>query len=132
MSTVKIVIAGSRTITDERPVWERIDAWLEGKSILPESVEVYCGCAKGADMIGLRWAESRGAQIRRFPADWERHGRAAGMLRNLDMVQAKPDWVLVFVDKPLDESRGSAHMVAAAREAGIHGSVWTLAGTAAL
>lgn len=33
--------------------------------------------------------------------------------------EGKPDLVLAFVDKPLDQSKGTAHMVRIATEAGV-------------
>lgn len=47
--------------------------------------EVVSGTARGADKAGEAWARSRGLPVKQFPADWERHGRKAGPLRNLDM-----------------------------------------------
>lgn len=47
--------------------------------------EVVSGGAKGADAAGEAWAATHGIPVKRFPADWDRHGLAAGPLRNKQM-----------------------------------------------
>lgn len=47
--------------------------------------EVISGGATGADAGGEHWAKDRGIPVRVFHADWQRHGRAAGPLRNAAM-----------------------------------------------
>jgi len=40
------------------------------------------GCPKGADHFAEHIAESRGIPITIFPADWDKHGKKAGFIRN--------------------------------------------------
>jgi len=47
--------------------------------------EVVSGCARGADRLGERWAEQNGIPVKRFPADWDTHGKSAGHMRNREM-----------------------------------------------
>lgn len=55
------------------------------------------GEARGADATAKRWAESRGKHIDPYPADWTRHGKAAGPIRNsLMLKEGTPDIVLAF------------------------------------
>lgn len=54
-----------------------------------------------------------------FPADWKRYGKAAGPIRNQQMIdEGKPDLVLAFHEN-INESRGTKDMVARARGIGI-------------
>lgn len=84
---------------------------------------IYCiihGAATGADYEGMIWAQmwaDSGREIVHAPfaADWHRHGRAAGPLRNQRMIDVgKPDLVVAFPG-----GRGTADMVARAKAAGI-------------
>jgi hypothetical protein len=76
---------------------------------------VISGCAHGADTLGIEWAEARGIEVARFPADWNVHGRAAGPIRNQQMLdEGRPNLVVAFPG-----GRGTADMVRKAREAGI-------------
>jgi len=75
---------------------------------------VLSGCAPGADTLGTEWAEAKGIQVAR-PADWNTHGRAAGPIRNQQMLdEGKPELVVSFPG-----GRGTADMVRRVRAAGI-------------
>ena len=76
---------------------------------------IVSGCARGADTLGIEWAEASGVEVARFPADWNTHGRAAGPIRNQQMLdEGKPDLVVAFPG-----GRGTADMARRARAAGI-------------
>lgn len=73
------------------------------------------GAARGADSLAANFARQTGIPCRAYPADWQRHGRRAGYLRNRLMLQkAKPDLVIAFPGGP-----GTAHMIRIAREANV-------------
>jgi hypothetical protein len=74
----------------------------------------------GADIAAREFAEAWGINVDAYPADWGTHGRAAGPIRNQQMLaEGRPEIVLAFVDKPLHESRGTNDMVTRATEARI-------------
>jgi len=50
------------------------------------------------------------------PADWERHGRAAGPIRNQEMADAGADLCIAF---PYGIGKGTYDMIERARKAGI-------------
>jgi len=73
------------------------------------------GDARCADRLAGEWAQDRGIPCRPFPADWQKHRRAAGPIRNKQMlVEGMPDLVVAFPG-----GRGTANMVGQARAAGI-------------
>ena len=73
------------------------------------------GAAPGADQLAGRWAGGRVVEVRAYPADWKKHGRAAGPIRNFAMREAeKPDVVIAFPG-----GAGTASMVRMARAKGI-------------
>lgn len=77
------------------------------------------GEAPGADKIARRVAEVLGIPVLPFPADWDRYGKAAGMIRNQQMLdEGKPDKVVAFHDDIMN-SRGTRDMVERAERAGI-------------
>jgi hypothetical protein len=73
------------------------------------------GGASGADRLSQEWAQSRFIATAQFMAEWDKHGRAAGPIRNQKMIdEGKPDLVVAFAG-----GKGTADMVRRARNAGI-------------
>ena len=80
------------------------------------------GNAPGADLAARDYARAHHGRIRieKYPADWQTHGKAAGPIRNQQMIDQGCPWVVwAFVTKPLAESRGTADMVRRARASDI-------------
>lgn len=107
-----LIIAGGRDF-DDYPLLERtVDRFLEN---IRDEITIFCGKAKGADSLGERYAESRGYAVEYFPPDWQRYGRAAGPVRNREMVE-RADALAAFWD---GESRGTGGVIALARRRGL-------------
>lgn len=65
------------------------------------------------------WAWVRRVPGQHYPPDWNRYGRAAGPIRNRQMlVEGKPDLVIAF-HADIGHSRGTRDMVRQARKAGL-------------
>lgn len=75
--------------------------------------EVVSGGSTGVDQAGEEWAENRGIPVKRFRADWKRHGRGAGPRRNREMAEYA-DAVVLFPG-----GSGTASMRSEAEKAGI-------------
>jgi hypothetical protein len=96
---MKVIIAGSRDYNDYHAV---CDAILEsGLSI----TEVVCGDATGVDALGARWAQKCKVTVKHFPADWNKHKKAAGPIRNRQMADYADALICLH-----HESRGSLNM----------------------
>lgn len=103
----RVLVCGSRNYNDEHRVFTELDAI--SPSLIIE------GGADGAYALAVLWAEARSCELASFPADWAKHGRAAGPIRNQQMIdEGKPDLVLAFPGGP-----GTADMVRRAKAAGI-------------
>lgn len=61
------------------------------------------------------YAEMRGIPVKRFDADWDKHGKAAGPIRNREMIN-EADELISFWD---GESRGTKGTIDMANEKGI-------------
>jgi len=73
------------------------------------------GGANGADKLARKWAWDNKVDCTTFHPDWERFGRHAGPIRNLQMLkEGSPDMVLA-----LPGGKGTEHMVRSATEAKI-------------
>jgi hypothetical protein len=69
------------------------------------------GDASGADRLAGEWATTGGMPVEAHPADWKKHGRAAGPTRNQKMLDEKPELVVAFAG-----GKGTADMVKRARK----------------
>jgi hypothetical protein len=78
---MKAIIAGGRDYS----VGPKQRRWLDGVNAVLKITEVVSGGAAGADRGGEVWASLRGIPIKKFPADWKKHGKAAGPKRNGQM-----------------------------------------------
>lgn len=75
------------------------------------------GEARGADTLAKQWAEERYLPVEKYPANWDTHGKAAGPIRNKQMLtEGKPDLVIAFL---APNSRGTANMISQAEKAGV-------------
>lgn len=107
---MRVLVCGSRTWDRHGPIYYAIGT-------LPRESVVIHGAAPGADRIAAQWAHYFNHHVEAYPADWKRHGKAAGPIRNQRMLdEGKPDKVLAFWD---GTSRGTKDMIDRARQAGV-------------
>ena len=81
---MKVIVAGSRAITEDAAVARGLEV-LRAESL--EIGEVVSGVARGVDRLGERWAAEHGLPCHVMPAEWQAHGKRAGLLRNEQMAQ---------------------------------------------
>lgn len=104
---VKLIIAGSRNITNGPAIRLRIANLLRDLELEDHVEEIVSGTARGPDQIGESYALLRDIPVKKMPADWNAHGKAAGPIRNREMAEYA-DMAIVFWD---GESRGSLNMI---------------------
>lgn len=105
----RILVTGSRDWHDEIAIEELLFEYSPG-------LLVHGACPTGADAIADAIATRWNWDIERHPADWDRHGKKAGPLRNQHMVDLGADVCLAFI---LNGSRGASHTARIAEAAGI-------------
>jgi hypothetical protein len=108
---MRTIIAGSRTITDPKVIEEAVAA--SGFTI----TEVICGGASGVDTLGKDWAVLRGIPVKMFPADWKKHGKAAGPIRNAEMAAYAEQAICIFDVQA--ECKGTKDMASKAAKKGM-------------
>lgn len=106
-----VLVCGGRHYSDEPALFNALD--LENANIVIDFI--INGGASGADNLSSAWARSRRVMYEEYMADWLRHGRSAGPIRNQRMIdEGKPDLVVAFPG-----GKGTADMVRRAKAAGI-------------
>lgn len=109
---MKILVCGDRH-------WKRMDIIERELKKFPPGTIVIHGAAKGADTLGGFVADKLGFKVIPFDAKWKIYGRAAGPIRNQQMIdEGKPELVLAFHEN-ISESLGTKDMVNRARGVGI-------------
>jgi len=116
--SVKVIIAGSRTLAD----YSVVETAIRQSGF--EITEVVSGTARGVDRLGERWAQAQRIPVKRFPADWARHGKSAGYRRNAQMAVYAEALVAVWDGA----SRGTGHMIKIASGRGMKVYVHLAAG----
>ncbi len=114
---MRVIVCGSRG-------WTNLEAIEWYISRLPADAIVIHGgsglrgrrAPYGADAAADFYARKRGLTVRIFWPDWATHGKRAGIVRNLEMLDEDPELVLAFWD---GASPGTRHMISAAQERGI-------------
>jgi hypothetical protein len=74
---------------------------------------VFHGAAKGADTEIGKWAYTWGLEVREFPANWEKYGKSAGPIRNLEMLRTALDHQSGVICVAFPGGKGTHHMVSA-------------------
>ncbi|MHA1302510.1 MAG: DUF2493 domain-containing protein [Candidatus Heimdallarchaeaceae archaeon] len=108
---MKLAIVGGRNFND----YEKLEDAMQFFHIedFQEVSVIISGGAKGADSLGERYAENWNIQIKQFLPEWNKYGKAAGFIRNQQIVDAC-DMVLAFWD---GESKGTKDTIDKARKA---------------
>lgn len=97
---MKLIIAGPRQIHNRESFEDAI------RGALPYDVtEIVNGCANGVDSLAVDMFDGI-FPIKPFPADWKKHGRGAGPIRNRQMAEYADALLLVWYG----DSPGSRNM----------------------
>jgi hypothetical protein len=113
---ITLLITGDRYWSDYPFILQSLTAWHERVGI---NMLVHGAC-RGADLLGAKAADRLGIPSSSHPADWDKHGRAAGPIRNRQMLIDHPEIELVlgFHDN-IGSSRGTRDMMTVAANRGL-------------
>jgi len=109
---MRVLVCGGRDWCDILAMMNAMDALSDEVGPFTHLIH---GGARGADDEAGCWALQRDLPTTVYPANWNRDGRAAGPIRNQQMLdEGKPDLVVAFPG-----GVGTADMVRRARKAGV-------------
>lgn len=101
---MRCIIAGGRDFNDYDLLLRSMNNFIDEHG-MPRFI--ISGCARGADRLGEQFAKDVDIELIRYPANWDRHGKRAGILRNIEMGNASDALVLFWNNR----STGSGHML---------------------
>lgn len=109
---MRVLVCGGRDFSD-REQMDKVLRFLD-RHKGPISCVIH-GAYKGADTLADEWAKGCGLPVEPYPADWKKHDKAAGPIRNRQMLdEGKPDYVVAFRG-----NQGTAGMVSMAKARGL-------------
>ena len=107
----RVIVAGGRDFSDYEYLRSSLDFLLQN---VTGPIVIVSGTAREADKFGEQYAAERGYAVLRFPADWDRFGKAAGYIRNEQMAK-NADALVAFWD---GKSKGTLNMIDVANKYG--------------
>jgi hypothetical protein len=108
---MKVLVCGGRDYTD----FDKLEDVLNLIWRADGEFTIISGAAKGADTLAIQYAKKYNNPLKTYPANWDLHGKAAGIIRNQQMLDHEhPDLVVAFPG-----GRGTADMMRRARAAGV-------------
>lgn len=103
---MRILVCGGRDYNDMATMTKVLNIF--------DPIGIVTGGAKGADTLAENWADKRDVPVSKYMADWGEYGKAAGFIRNKEMLlKEKPDLVIAFPG-----GKGTKHMIKTAKEHG--------------
>lgn len=103
------LVCGGRKFAN-RAMFDEVMARLIGMFGCPSKL-VHGDCPTGADAMADAWGKRLAIEVVACPADWDKLGKAAGPIRNEDMLMVhEPKRVIAFPGR-----NGTADMVARAK-----------------
>lgn len=101
---MRILITGSRHYNNFTEMYWILSTIINKLEINPNQTTIIHGNSRGADKIAGYASNALGFKLEVYPANWNKYGKAAGPIRNKEMVNSNVDLVLAF---PIGTSNGT-------------------------
>jgi hypothetical protein len=113
-----LLVCGSRDFTNYKVISQKLTELVRQFKV----TKVITGDCKGADTLASRFCWQTNIPYQSFKADWAQYGKAAGPIRNRQMLDTKPNLVVAFTDT-WETSKGTKDTVLEAHRRGIRAIV---------
>ena len=105
---MKLAIVGCRDYRNKEEFIFLMNTFFKNQDI----TKIVSGGASGTDLMAKNYAQERGIAYKEFPANWNQYGKAAGPIRNKEIVDYS-DKVVAFWDM---QSRGTKSTIEIAKQ----------------
>lgn len=116
MAPYRVWIGGTRDFNNYALAY-----WFFKRTLVRNAI-ILSGHAAGPDTMGEIYGRLNGHAVEVFPADWERYGKAAGMIRNAAIARLA-DHAICFWD---GKSAGTANMIELCKKRGIKPMIYDI------
>lgn len=111
---MRVLVCGSRNFNDYLKLCNEMDELPLDEN---QPITIISGEARGTDTLAKQYTEECDWDYDGYPADWKTYGKAAGPIRNKQMlIEGKPDLVVAFLAK---DSIGTKDMIKQATDYGV-------------
>lgn len=109
---MRVLVCGGRNFTYKDFVFRFLNHYHKQHKI----TTLIHGNASGVDSLAKTWAMTyKIPSVKSYPANWKKHGKSAGFVRNQQMLdEGKPDVVIAF-----DGGKGTRNMITISKKANI-------------
>lgn len=114
-AAVKLLVAGSRELDHDDAAFALRDELKATFGPYCAGVEIISGMARGMDKIAWFVGRDLGLPVVEMPADWDKHGKRAGYVRNAEMVKLA-DEVWVWWDYSSPGTKSTIDLTLAAKK----------------
>lgn len=95
---MKVLVTGSREFDNPKVIAYALDTAISAAQKAKYDIKIAQGGARGADSLVKEYCEKWNITCIEYKADWDKHGRAAGPIRNQEMLNDfKPNVLLAFI-----------------------------------
>lgn len=101
---MRLLVSGSRHYKDLPSIEKAILGVVRDQ----KDVTVIHGECSGVDKTSTIVATKHGFKVESHPPDWKKFGKAAGPIRNEEMIKSKIDHAVLFLSQ---DSKGTRHML---------------------
>lgn len=110
----EIIINGSRRFLNYAYLRIIVKQFVIDHHIDPKDIEIISGGAKGADTLAIRFAHEYNLKLTIMYPDWDKNGKRAGIIRNIDMLDYAmydPEDIPILISFWDGKSRGTKHLI---------------------
>lgn len=110
---MRVLVCGDRNWSDKKTIQTVL--W----NLMKEhgNLTIIHGACRGADRMAAEVGYEIGADVLAFPAEWDKYGKAAGPIRNQQMInEGHPEMAIAF-HNDFAHSKGTKDMVTRLRNA---------------
>lgn len=115
---MRVIVCGGRDFVDKDTLYATLPLMIAALRNRAKKygtpITIIEGDARGADKLAGQYAEENGLRLEVYPADWEKYGKGAGAIRNLQMLSTGVDGVVAYPG-----GAGTQNMITIAELAGV-------------
>lgn len=116
MAEIRLIVAGGRDFSDRNLLEQKLTSIAVSCATEynnTDEVVIVSGHCRGADVMAEQFGEECGIRVITFPADWDKHGKSAGPIRNRTMAEyaSEGDNIGVLIAFWDGKSKGTKSMI---------------------